>query len=268
MQGACRTSALQLVRGCLRPNRNKSTTRTLKVSRYYFYHGLVPGRRTSKSAFMLSHVDGNSACHLHVWAPSCSLGFRYQALWEQQGVPKQNIEILQPPIVDIMIPNRLDAFVEEARIRLQATVEHPLLIHSFSNGGFILSTLLLTSDLRSNMRLSSKLTKYVFDSAPAPLSPDMIARALLSVRYGNIDPLQSSLFFPLRLLCALYLEVPMIKQRHAELWQFWKNEAPVRPILCLLSKTDPLIDVQAANAFLDEQVWSLLCDHSLSMRLC
>lgn len=188
-----------------------------------------------------------------------SWAFRYQALWEQQGVPKQNIEILQPTIVDIMIPKRLDAFVEEAQIRLHAAAKHPILIHSFSNGGFILSTLLLASDLRSELRLSSKLTKYVFDSAPAPLSPDMIARALLSVRYGNIDPVTSPLFFPLRFLCTVYLQLPVIKRRHDELWQFWRTEAPVRPILCLLSKTDPLIDVQAANDFLDAQVRSLLC---------
>lgn len=114
--------------------------------------------------------------------------------------------------------------------------------------------MLLAADHRAGSRLSSKLENFVLDSAPAPVNPDMTARALLSVILGTVDPVASPMFLPLRLLCGLYLKVPIIKQRHADLWQFWKKQAPIRPILCMLSKKDPLIDIKAANRFLDEQV--------------
>lgn len=167
---------------------------------------------------------------------------------------KKNIVVLHPPFWDILIPSRLDAFVEQSQSNIHDRVTHPVVIHSFSNGGFILLTMLLAADHRAGSRLSSKLENFVLDSAPAPVNPDMTARALLSVILGTVDPVASPMFLPLRLLCGLYLKVPIIKQRHADLWQFWKKQAPIRPILCMLSKKDPLIDIKAANRFLDEQV--------------
>lgn len=173
-------------------------------------------------------------------------------MWELRGVPRENVVILHPRILDILVPTRLDAFVEREMTRLKNRLNHPITVHSFSNGGFILLSTLLASD--HDQHISSKVEKFVFDSAPAPVTPEMTALAIINVLFGQVDAENSFVFTTLRFFCNLYLQVPGIKRRNTDLWRFWQNSAPVRPILSFLSQTDPLIDVEAAKIFLSQQV--------------
>lgn len=185
-------------------------------------------------------------------------------MWEQRGVPQRNIVILQPAITDILIPRRFGTFVEEAGQRLRLSLKYPITVHSFSNGGFMLLSALLASSKQCGrgLDLNFKIQKIVLDSAPAPVHPDMMARALISAAFGYEDSQDFLLFTPLRFLCKIYLHLPSIQRKHEEIWNFWQNDAPTQPILSLLSYTDPVIDVDVANAFLDEQVWPSLCLHA------
>ena len=143
-------------------------------------------------------------------ACKCVGGYRYQELWSGLGA---QCHVVRPTVWQSMVPSLADRFAKSAHADLlavaqQAPADSPIIAHCFSNGGFLCFSAVLRRhmlehtprvntkvvDARSDSHTSNDLQDRVcnghvpqqgavwpvqaviFDSAPAPITPDIVRR--------------------------------------------------------------------------------------------
>lgn len=186
---------------------------------------------------------------------------KYVQMWKDWG---HDTVAVRPPTSAILVPPRGDACAQQFARRLQQATAHnpeqPVLYHVFSNAGFLfLSTVLRLVTLRpdsvgghhahgqsftsedatvegtacpvvkrANSATSANLggmDAIIFDSSPAPLTPDMASRGLvasiLSQQAQGIEDRHPRLVAAAALPLDWLLRYSPIASRSQQLWAAW-----------------------------------------------
>jgi len=140
----------------------------------------------------------------------------------------------------------------------------PTIYHIFSTGGFIHAATMWkwmdqVEDIFIRKSLLDEVKGIIFDSGPAKVTEDMVAKALVSATLDTpahvleSRPVQGRLLSAAHSAASWYMQKKYIRRREQEVHEAWYEMAPVCPQLYLYSASDTLANPHDVERYMQIQ---------------